>query len=109
MKYRFCVITRVSRENLCDVPVYQNRHDPCRLYVDSGYFPPDEHDWRMLGMAQMPLFYPGEIFIVDEGEVEVPWQRKPWKWSCDYELFDDLESATKRSFEIFAEFFDSLT
>jgi len=48
-----------------------------------------------------PVFWLGEILVVDEGGREIGGKgRKPSKWAVEYEEFDDLAEAVRRSREV---------
>lgn len=57
---------------------------------------------KPLGDCKVPVFEKGEIVICDVGngrEVGYP-GRKPSKWDVEYDIFDNLDDAVKRSQEL---------
>ncbi len=49
---------------------------------------------------KVAAFDEGEILICDECGVEIGAMRKPWKWDVDYEMFDNVEDAMRKSLEV---------
>lgn len=95
---RYMVITKTPPED-----------DPEGGNLADNFFPargPDGPNFeRTLGQmvhVVMPVFETGEILIV-QGEYEReygPHGRKPTKWYVEYEMFDDVQDAIRRSIEI---------
>lgn len=72
--------------------IYQRVDNFVRVQVDPAVV--------MLGL-QMPVFYLGEVLIVDEGGRElVGHQRKSSKWDVTVETFDTIEAAVARAQEV---------
>jgi len=52
-------------------------------------------------MCNVPAFSLGEIMVLGSDGRTIPDGRNPDKWFVEYECFNDLESAIKRSIEVF--------
>lgn len=73
-----------------------------QVYVN--VFPEDAEakEYQLLGFAKYPVFQKGEVVLLDDrtGRELDGHQRKPSKWFIDYELYDSLDDAILRAFEV---------
>ncbi|NUS02015.1 MAG: hypothetical protein HOV97_05560 [Nonomuraea sp.] len=88
------VITKAEIGNggnlACNLDVFQVvGHDPT-----TGIERTERVDPRIALGVRTPVFYPGEILILDESGREIGFPgRKPSKWSVEYQVVDSLDEA----------------
>jgi hypothetical protein len=62
-----------------------------------------EDDEEYITFVSVPVFSIGEILVMDEGGRTIPDGRKPTKWSVEFEMFEDIESAIERAKQVMEE------
>jgi len=104
---KYCVITKTKSNYLLGnhyddiaIKVWDdiNKHDI--LAVGPDFTNKDYRD-KLQIWIKLPVFYLGEILILDENYREIGGcERKPNKWMIEYEIFDSLEKAIDKSLQI---------
>ena len=101
--YEFYVITKVpdilESGNMADELIYGGYDEDGDKIICIGI---TNKNQQSIGECKVPVFEEGEIVICDViagREVGYP-GRKPGKWAVEYEIFDNLDDAVKRSQEL---------
>jgi hypothetical protein len=56
---------------------------------------------KQMVFCNVPVFTIGEILVMGSNDRTIPDGRKPDKWDVEYEIFNDIDSAAKRSKEVY--------
>jgi hypothetical protein len=101
----YCVITKTDLEddgNLADELIYFNRRVKKWRFLPNFAWENDaefKKPWRSI---QMPVFYDGEIVVLNEPEGREigGMERCPRKWCIEYKEFTDISKAIRLSKKI---------